>query len=278
VVPALLAAGHEVRSVARGARAAALPAEVERVRADVTDAASLRAAVEGCDACVHLVAIIVERGMQTYESVNVAGTAQLVRACEDAGVARFVHLSALGAGPDDRFPYLASKWRAEEIVRASTLDWTVLRPSVVTGAGSGFFRPIVWSLRWMPVYPLPAGGRTRFQPVAAADLAACVVRALDGAASRQTVDVGGPDAMDFRALVELTARALGKKRRMVNVPLAAARPFAFVQGFRKDPLVTNEQLDMVVLDNTCDPKDMARAFDIEPARMEGSDLRWLARL
>jgi hypothetical protein len=65
---------------------------------------------------------------------------------------------------------------------------------------------------------------------------------------------------------------------MVAVPVAAARPFAFVQGLRKDPLVTNEQLDMVVLDNSCDPDAIVRAFGVHPARMEDTDLRWLARL
>ena len=278
LVPALLGAGHEVVALSRGARPSSLPSDATAVRGDVTDAARLRAALDGCDAVVHLVAIIVERGMQTFESVNVGGTRELVRACEAAGVARFVHLSALGTGPDERFPYLASKFRGEEIVRASSLDWTVLRPSVLYGEGAGFFRPIVWSLRWMPVYPLPKGGTTKFQPLSIADHTACVLRALDGAASKETVDLGGPEPKDFRALVEIAARALGKKRTMVNVPLAAARPFAFVQGLRKAPLVTNEQLDMVVLDNTCDPDDIVRAFDVRPVRMEDTDLRWLARL
>jgi len=278
VVPALLDAGHEVRALARGARAASLPSAVEIVRGDVADASRTRAAVEGIDACVHLVAVIVERGSQTYASTNVAGTENVVRACTDAGVRRMLHLSALGAGPDERFPYLASKWRGEEIVRASSLDWTILRPSVLHGPGAGFFRPIVWSLRWMPVYPLPLGGRTRFQPLAVTDLAACVVRALEGAAVNETIDAGGPEAMDFRAIAELVARALGKKRKMIAVPVAAARPFAFIQGLRAEPLVTNEQLDMVALDNTCDADAIVRAFGVHPARMEDTDLRWLAKL
>lgn len=278
VVPALLRAGHRVRALARGARPSSLPADVRMVHGDITDATRLAAALEGCDAVVHLIAIIVERGLHTFESVNVGGTRELVHACERAGVGRFVHLSALGAAPDDRFPYLASKFAGEEIVRASSLDATVLRPSVLYGQGAGFFRPIVWTLRWMPVYPLPDGGRTRFQPLSIEDLAACVVRALDGAGSGQTVDLGGPETLDFRALVEVAARALGKRRRMVSVPLAAARPFAFIQSLREDPLVTNEQLDMVVLDNTCDPSEILRVFGVDPVRMDDTDLRWLARL
>lgn len=266
-----------MRALARGVRSQALPAGVEVIEGSVADAGSVRAAAEGVDACVHLVAIIVERGDQTFDRVNVTGTENVVRALGEAGVPRLIHLSALGAGPDERFPYLRSKWLAEEAVRGSALDWTILRPSVLYGPGAGFFRPIVWTLRWMPMYPMPAGGRTRFQPLAIEDLSACVVKALDGAGSRSSIDLGGPDLMDFGRIVRVVMSALGKRRRIVSVPLWAARPFATVQGLRADPLVTNQQLDMVVLDNVCAPDSVARAFGFEPRRMEDTDLRWLAR-
>lgn len=278
IIPALLDAGHSVRALARGVRDGTLPGEVDVVRGSVADRAQVRVVAEGMDACVHLVAVIVPRAEQTFENVNVLGTQNLVSACAEAGVRRFVHLSALGAAPDDRFPYLRSKWQGEEAVRGSSMDWTVLRPSALFGPEAGFFRPIVWTLRWMPVYPLPKGGRTRFQPLAVEDLAACVVRALDGACMGESVDLGGPDVMDFRAIVEVVMEALGRRRRLVSIPLFAARPFAFMQGLRREPLVTNQQLDMVVLDNTCDLDSAARAFGVTPRRMRETDLRWLARL
>lgn len=276
VVPALIEAGHEVRALARGVRAGSLPAGVEVVRGSVAEPETVRAAAEGMDACVHLTAIIVERGLQTFESVNVAGTANVVRACEDAGVPRFVHMSALGAGPDERFPYLRSKWSAEESVRGSSLNWTVLRPSALHGPGAGFFTPIVWTLRWMPVYPLPAGGHTKFQPLAVADVAACVNASLTGAGSRATVDLGGPDVMEFRDIARVVMESLGKRRRMVSIPVAMARPFATIQGLRREPLVTNQQLDMVVLDNVCAPNGIEPVFGVIPRRMVETDLSWLA--
>lgn len=278
IIPALLESGHSVRALARGVREGSLPKGVEVVRGSVADEAQVRAAAEGMDACVHLVAVIVERGEQTFEAVNVLGTQNLARACADAGVRRFVHLSALGAAHDDRFPYLHSKWLGEEAVRVGGMDWTILRPSALFGPGAGFFKPIVWTLRWMPVYPLPNGGRTRFQPLAIEDLAACVVRALDGASARESVDLGGPEILDFRAMVEVVMEALGKRRKLMSIPLFAARPFAFVQGLRREPLVTNQQLDMVVLDNTCDLDSTVRAFGVKPRGMRDTDLRWLAQL
>lgn len=278
VVPALIEAGHSVRAIARGRHRVALPVDAELVRGSVTDPDLLRQAADGMDACVHLVAIIVERGEETFSLVNHLGTAAVVRALADAGVERLVHQSALGASPDPRFPYLRSKWMGEEAVRSSGLDWTVLRPSVLFGPGAGFFRPIVWTLRWMPVYPLPAGGRTRFRPLAVSDLAGCIVRALEGAASKETVDLGGPDELTFRQIAEVCAHALGKRRAMLPVPVWAARPFAATQRFRREPLVTNPQLDMVALDNTCDPADLERAFGFPPQSFADGDLRWLAQL
>ncbi len=276
LVARLKTEGFAVRVLSRSVPAG--EGGVEAISGSVVDRAAVARAIDGVDAVIHLVAIITERGSQTFEAVNHQGTRNLVEAMRSAGVTRLVHQSALGAGPDERFPYLRSKWLGEEAVRGSDLTWTILRPSVVFGEGAGFFRPIVWSLRWAPVYPLPAGGATRFQPLAIEDLATCVVRCLNGEQAGATLDLGGPEVMTFSDIVRTVMTALGKKRRLVSVPVWAARPFAFVQELRKKPLVTNQQLDMVVLDNTCEPDSVERAFGFTPVRMADTDLRWLARL
>lgn len=276
LVPRLRSEGFDVRLLAR--RPGAPSEGIEPVAGSVTDRDAVRRAVDGVDAVVHLVAIIAERGSQTFDAVNHGGTRNVVEAMEAAGVGRLVHQSALGVGPDERFPYLRSKWLGDEAVRASSLDWTILRPSVLFGEGAGFFKPIMWSLRWAPVYPLPAGGRTRFQPLSIDDLATCFVKCLRGEQIRASLDLGGPEVLEFSEIVRLVMRALGKERRLVKVPVWMARPFAAVQGLRKEPLVTNEQLDMVVLDNTTSPDSVDRAFGFRPVRMSDTDLRWLARL
>lgn len=276
LVRSLKSDGFEVSALARNATS--VPQGVRFVSGDVTDPASLPSAVEGIDAVVHLVAIINERGTQTFDGVNVGGTRNVLGAMRAWGVDRIVHLSALGASKDERFPYLRSKWLGEEAVRASGRAFTILRPSVVHGEGAGFFRPIVWSLRWTPVYPMVAEGKTRFSPLWINDLSRCVAGSLRGEQTGATVDLGGPEVLDFSAIVRLVMEALGKKRRMVNTPVWAARPFAAIQGLRRDPLVTNQQLDMVVLDNATKPDSVPKAFGFDPVRMRDTDLRWLARL
>jgi uncharacterized protein YbjT (DUF2867 family) len=276
LVPRLQSEGLDVVALSR--REAGVPRGASFVHGDVADRSSLERALEGVDAVVHLVAIITERGEQTFRRVNVGGTSNVLDAMKARGVERLVHLSALGSSPDERFPYLRSKWVAEEAVRASDRSFTILKPSVIHGEGAGFFRPIVWTLRWAPVYPMVAAGRTRFSPLWIEDLSRCVVASLRGEQTGATVDFGGPEVLTFSDIVHLVMETLGKKRRIVRTPVWAARPFAAVQGLRRDPLVTNQQLDMVVLDNAAAPGAVERSFGFTPVRMRDTDLRWLARL
>jgi len=245
---------------------------------DVSDRRSLDSALDGVDAVVHLVAIITERGEQTFDRVNVGGTRNVLDAMRARGVERLVHVSALGTSADERFPYLRSKWLAEEAVRTSDRTFTILKPSVLHGEGAGFFRPIVWTLRWAPVYPMVAGGKTRFSPLWIGDLSRCVTACLHGEQAGETLELGGPEVLTFSDIVHLVMETLGKKRRIVRTPLWSARPFAAVQRLRRDPLVTNQQLDMVVLDNAAAPDSVERGFGFRPVRMRDADLRWLARL
>lgn len=268
----LAADGFEVRALARDA-GHPFPPGIEVVAGDISDPP-----VQGCDAVVHLVAIIVERS-ETFEAVNVRGTENVIRSMEAAGVRRLIHTSALGAGPDERFPYLRSKGLAEEAVRRSGLDATILRPSVVFGPGAGFFRPIVWSLRWMPAYPMVNRGLTPFQPIFVGDLCRCIAASLrDPEHIGRDYDLGGPEVKTFGDLVDLVRFTLGKRRKILNVPTWTARPFALANRLVRDPIVTSEQLDMVVLDNTCETDGVKRVFGFEPSRMTETDLRWLAKL
>jgi NADH dehydrogenase len=277
LVRALVKAGHDVRALSRTASRDSVPSGAEPVAGDVTEPSSLRSALAGVDAVVHLVAIIAERGGRTYYGVNHLGTENVVRAMKEAGVSTLVHQSALGVGPDERFPYLHSKWLGEEAVRASGLDYTILRPGVIHGRGAGFFKPIVWNVRWLPVFPLPAGGRTRFQPIHVADVCTAMEMSLR-APRRDTVEIGGLEVLTFAQIVEVVMEALAKRRRTVSVPVAAARPFAWTQRLRAQPLVTSDQLDMVVLDNTTALDSVERAFGFAPVRFGESDLRWLSEL
>jgi uncharacterized protein YbjT (DUF2867 family) len=218
-------AGHEVVVVARGvdqrpwaAAILALP-EVRLVRAAITDQEALRGAFDGCDAVAHCAGINREIGSQTYQAVHVEGTARVVRAAEGAGVTRLALVSFLRARPACGSAYHESKWEAEQIVRASALDWTVLKPGMIFGRGDHMLDHLSHALRTFPVY-IGVGSR-RVRPLAVEDLVTVLSAALvDGRLSRQTVAVLGPDEMPFDDAAHLVAQVIGARRPFLTAPIA----------------------------------------------------------
>ena len=133
---------------------------------DVLDAASLDGALSGMDAVIHLVGIIIEVGESTFENVHSRGTGNIVAAARQAGVKRFVHMSALGTRANAASRYHQTKWAAEELVRRSGLDFTIFRPSLIYGPEDQFVNMFARIIRLSPVVPLIGSPSARFQPVA----------------------------------------------------------------------------------------------------------------
>ena len=262
---ALVAAGHEVRLVARGQRRNPRLPGTELVRADVTGGDGLVDALRGCDAVLHLVAIIRERGAQTFDRVNRQGAENLAKAAREAGVGHIVHLSALGADPDPRYPYLQTKWLGEQAVVGSGVAYDVLRPSLMFGTGDGFFTQLVKLVRWNPVVPIPGDGRAMFQPFAVTDLARIVVQCVESGPRRRVVEVGGPDWLTLEEIVGIVKQVMGTRRRNVHVPVPAILPAAFLFDLlMSKPLVTPQQLKMLAKSNTTHPDSVRRNFGFEP--------------
>src|SRR3954469_2499063 len=154
----LSARGHEVLLVARGVDRRPRAMEVLRlpgvrmVQVGIDDRAGLADAFAGCQAVAHCAGINRQLGRQTYQAVHVDGTANVVRAAERAGVRRLAPLSFLRARPGCCWAYHESKWAAEEIVRASTLEWTVLKPGMIYGRGDHMLDHLSHALHTFPVF------------------------------------------------------------------------------------------------------------------------------
>ena len=158
VVTQLLEAGHQVAALTRDPnRATALPASgVMVVKGDVLDAASLARACEGAEAVIHLVAVIRESGRsQTFSSINVEGTRNVLSDAAKSGVGTVVHASTVGAVDDPGLPYMRSRWQAEQLVVDSGIPFSILRFSVAFGAGDEFINPLAAMVKALPVAPLP---------------------------------------------------------------------------------------------------------------------------
>ena len=278
--------GLPVRALVRSTRYAgelrALGCEV--AVGDVRDRASLAAAFAGCFAGVKLVAILRERRGQTFDAINRQGAANAVGAAADAGVARFVHLSALGAARDaPRYP--RSKWAGEEAVRAGGIPFVIFRPSILLGAGGGaaaqfaditrfgVWYPLVLLIgarglfrmlaSLTPIVPVLGTGRYRSMPIALNDLLPAVRAALDrDDVLGQTYEVGGPEILTYDELVGRVARVLGLRRLLVHLPDPLARRLVAAFALLPAPPITPDEADALLVDNLCDPAPAVRTFGL----------------
>lgn len=249
VVAALASEGHWVRALVRDAAGAATlrAIDCELARGDVTDAASLREAMEGVDAVVHLVAIISGRPAD-FERVMVQGTAAVIAAAQEAGARRLVYMSALGTSEETKgtVPYYRAKWECEQAVAAAGIPHAILRPSFVFGADGGALPRFLRIARLAPLTPVVGPGTQRLQPIWVDDVARAVVLA-SGRSDDLRVELGGPDVVDWNGLWRAIKEALGTRRPTVHVPARLMRVPALVLERLPDPPVTRDQLTMLGL-------------------------------
>lgn len=269
VVHALRAQGRDVRCLVRSpARARTLQAwGCELVQGDMTDADSLRAAVEGCDVVVHLVAIIRGRPPD-FERVMTQGTRSLVQAAKEAGVGRFLLMSALGTSEENRdlVPYFRAKWEMEQAVKESGLEHVIFRPSFVSGRDGGIFPLLVRQVRYLPVTPIVGNGTLRLQPIWVDDVAAFFAKGVNlQAAANRTFELGGPEAVTWNELFERIKQVLGKRRATAHVPFALARLGATLIERLPYAPVTRDQLTMLERsgDNVCDTTPALEVFGLD---------------
>jgi uncharacterized protein YbjT (DUF2867 family) len=276
LVQKLAEQGRPVRLVVRDPATARgkLPDGVAVVAGDVSDPGSLGPAMVGVDTVIHLVAIIRERGGTTFERVNYEGSVQVVDAAKAAGARRYLQMSALGALPDPRFPYHDTKYRAEEYVKASGLDWTIFRPSLIFGPGDQFFSTLAGLAKLPAPFVLPDGGTAKFQPVWLWDVVDAFIRALDDPSTiRQTYELGGPQTMTYKEMIGVLMDVTGRHRPAISMPAVLLKPAAFMMDktLRKPP-VTPEQLKMLRLNNSSDRSATAELIGRTPkALRDGLD-------
>ena len=252
-----------VRERSRGRQLESWGAEL--AQGDVTDPESLRRAVEGCEAVVHLVALM--RGSKAeYERVMTQGTRDLVEAARGAGVRRFVLMSALGVDErtKDVVPYYRAKWDMERLVEGSGIEHVIFRPSFVFGRDGGALGLFVRLARWLPVTPIAGSGDQRIQPIWVEDVAEFFARSVDEpAAVNRTFEIGGPDAVDWNELYARIKRTLGTRRPSVHLPMPVLRVQATLTDWFPKAPVSRDQLKMLAAgDNTCDVRPALEVFKV----------------
>jgi NADH dehydrogenase len=232
VANAIVDAGHEVRVLERkpGSWSKAGIRCQEAVQGDMADAQSLRTAAAGREVVVHLVAIRQGRP-EAFQQVMVEGTRSLIAAAKEAGVKRFVLMSALGTTEEtkDLVPYYGAKWQQEKDLEASGLEYVIFRPSFIFGRGGGILPTFRKLARLTPVTPITGSGAQRIQPIWIDDLSAYFAAAIDRPeAANRLFELGGPDVVSWNEFWERLKKVLGVRRPSVHVPMGFMRLNALV--------------------------------------------------
>lgn len=276
--------GHELRILTRDPRRAdhlrVLPS-VRVLRADVHDDAALRRALEGCDAVVNLVGILNEKGFsgRGFMQAHAELARRTVAAAAAVGATRLLHMSALGAAEDGPSFYLRSKGVAERHVRAAppSLAWTILRPSVIFGAGDSFMNRFAGLLRLSRGFiPLARAG-ARFAPVWVGDVAEAFARALaDRGTVGRSYDLCGPEAFTLADLVRLAGRWSGTRVHVLPLPDPVARLQARVMDFVPGKPFSTDNYRSLTVDNVSDDDGCGR-LGITPASLRAIGPTYLRR-
>jgi len=282
IVDALLARGLTVRVAARRPerlhRGAGCDGLV-RVQGDLRDPDSIRAALQGADAAVNAVSLYVESGDATYRAIHVDGAGRLARAAAEAGVHRLVHISGIGADARSTSAYIRARGEGEDAVRAAFPGATIVRPSAMFGPDDALLTTLIGLVRRLPIVPLFGDGGAQLQPVHVDDVAAAVaslVAAFDSPAP--THELGGPEVLSYRALLERVMDHVGRRRALLSVPFPLWNTLAAACRLLPSPPLTEGQVALMRQDNVADPGLPGfEALGISPAPIEAELRRRMAR-
>jgi uncharacterized protein YbjT (DUF2867 family) len=252
---------------------------VEPAVGDIANAASLKAAMEGCEKVIHLVGIIQEAPGVTFKGMHVDGTRNLLEAAKKAGVRHFLYQSALGTRPNAKSQYHRTKWEAEELVRASGIPFTILRPSLIYGPGDLFTIRLAETIKISPVLPIIGTGHSKVQPIFIDDVNECIRKiSTSDSYFNEMYEIGGPEQLTYEEVMKAIAAALGIKRPTVHMPMFFMRTMAKVTEIvLSKPPVTTDQLIMLQEDNICSMRDIREVFGIEPVKFREGLAKFLGK-
>ncbi len=256
--------------------------QINFVQANLRFPDSVRAAVEGAEIVINCVGILHETGKQKFGGVQAQGAETVARAAADAG-AKLIHISAIGADAASTSAYARTKAEGEAAVLREVPGAVILRPSVIFGPEDSFLNRFAGLAQILPALPLVGGGETRFQPVFVGDVAQAVMAVVDGKVKPGTIlELGGPSVKSFREVLDFVLEVTGRKRLLLPLSFGLARLKAKVLQLLPNPLLTEDQVELLKSDNVVSEaaKEEGRtleALGIHPQSLEAVAPTWLWR-
>jgi NADH dehydrogenase len=274
LTPRLVEGGASVRCLIRPARRSPrLPKDVpvQVAIASLSDPKGVRAALVGVDTIIHLAGAEWHGQGGDVLAIDAGGTRALVELAKDAGVSRFIYVSHLGADRASAFPVLKAKGIAEEFIRQSGLNYTILRTSLLYGEEDVFVNAIAMVLRATPFFFfMPGDGTVKLQPLWVEDLVTCLEWSLDDLTTlNQTISLGGPEFFSFREIVQTVMRTIRTRRMIVPTRQPYLRwGAALLESLLPRSPLTTRWLDHLAVNRTTELVSVTRYFGLRPARFE----------
>jgi NADH dehydrogenase len=270
LVRALARRGYRVRVAVRRPELAGFlmtagaVGQVHAVQANLRYPDSVAAAVQGADAVVNLVGLLHESGRNTFDAVHAFGAGAVARATRDVGARALVQMSAIGADAVSPGRYGRTKAEGERAVLSEFPSAVITRPSIIFGPEDSFFNRFAAMARISPFLPLVGGGTTLFQPVFVDDVAQAIVRAVEGELKEgATYELGGPEVLTFRQLLDFVQRVTNRKRFYVSLPFKLASLNAKVLQYLPNPPLTPDQVEMLRVGNVVSEQAKAEGRTLE---------------
>ncbi len=259
IIGRLLKAGAYVRVVARDREGAghlkplASPTQLTILSTNITNEKALRLAIQGSDDVINLVGIIAESGSQKFRNIHVRGAENVAKICRDTKVKRLLHFSAIGASEGSTVKYARSKALGELQVNKFFPEAIIIRLSLVFGPHDHFFNMMARIARILPIVPLVGGGKTKFQPIYAGDVALAVHHLLlEKKPKHKTYELGGPDIVSMEEMMRVMIGEIGYRRFLFSVPFWLSLLVGRILSFLPKPPLTAEQVKLLQQDNIAD--------------------------
>ena len=247
--------------------------QIHAVQANLRDRDSVMRAAEGSFGVINLPGILYESGRQSFEAVQGKGPGYAAEAAAAAGAQAMVHVSAIGADPKSEAKYARTKAEGEAAVLQHRPDAVILRPSIVFGPEDDFFNRFGAMARISPFLPLIGGGKTRFQPVWVGDVAEAAARAIDGDAKPGTVyELGGPEILDFKELMQRVLEMTGRSRFLLSIPTPIAKLQGAFFGLLPKPPLTLDQVRLLEHDNVVSAEAIKENRTLQGLGIESADI------
>ncbi len=226
------------------------PGQIELIKTNIFNIENVKTVLNNCDYAINLIGILYETRKQKFSQIHSEFPYLLSNLCNEMGIKKLVHVSALGIKDRHISKYMQSKLQGEKNIQETFGSSVILRPSVIFGPEDKFFNTFASIAQFSPAIPLIGDGKTKFAPIYVGDVAKAITKSLELKNSETKIyELGGPENYSFRELMEILMSEIKKKRLLLNIPFNIAKFQSYFLQLLPKPLLTPDQVDLLKYNN-----------------------------